>query len=339
MATFDGWEEQLFGGYPRLGESCLAHSRTRGSKNGVRRYQTASGEWTPLGLQRRKEREGWGDGRRARREARREQRAAIREAKQRQRSANKEAQSKQRAERKAAIQEERRKNNVKTMTDEELKAKLERARMEAEYREITKSTARRVGERMLTKYFEEKAAKEERAKLKESRDFEMLKMKEQTKQAEIRKAETEARAKADEARAKADEKRADTDRVDIEKGTRLVKLKNERKGLKLQSKRYVSDNTIRGGARRMVNKILSGRGEAIAADYKNSAEYKGILRKGKADANVAVRQAKKLAKYNRKKDPYEPAASIPEGGFMQYHSSSGNDEEKKKKKKQNNSNS
>lgn len=326
MATFDGWEEQLFGSYPRLGESCLAHSRTKGSKNGVRRYQTASGEWTPLGLQRRKEREGWGDGRRAARAQRKETRTA-------ERAARKQARTEKREAARAAAREERRKNNVKTMTDEELKAKLERAKMEAEYREITKSAARRVGERLLTKYFEEKAAKEERAKLKESRDFEMLKMKEQTKQAEIRKAEAEAKAKADEARASADKTRAETDRIDIEKGTRAIKLKNERKGLKLQSKRYVSDNTIRGGARRMVNQILSGRGNAIATDYQNSAEYRGILRKGKADANVAVQQAKKLAKYNRKKDSSDPAASIPEGGFTQYHSSSGNDEKKKKKQK------
>lgn len=40
----------------------LEHSRTKGSKNGIRRYQNADGTWTPLGLIRRREREGFGDG-------------------------------------------------------------------------------------------------------------------------------------------------------------------------------------------------------------------------------------------------------------------------------------
>lgn len=40
----------------------LEHSRTKGSKNGIRRYQNADGTWTPLGLARRREREGFGDG-------------------------------------------------------------------------------------------------------------------------------------------------------------------------------------------------------------------------------------------------------------------------------------
>ena len=40
----------------------LEHSRTKGSKNGIRRYQNADGTWTPLGLARRREREGFGEG-------------------------------------------------------------------------------------------------------------------------------------------------------------------------------------------------------------------------------------------------------------------------------------
>ena len=48
MATtrFDDWEGEY-----------LAHFRTKGSKNGVRRYQQEDGTWTPLGLRERKARE------------------------------------------------------------------------------------------------------------------------------------------------------------------------------------------------------------------------------------------------------------------------------------------
>ena len=48
---FDSWESGEY----------LCHFRTKGSKNGVRRYQQEDGTWTPLGLERRKAREGWGD--------------------------------------------------------------------------------------------------------------------------------------------------------------------------------------------------------------------------------------------------------------------------------------
>lgn len=38
----------------------LFHHGTKGQKHGVNRYQTADGKWTPLGLKRRREREGFG---------------------------------------------------------------------------------------------------------------------------------------------------------------------------------------------------------------------------------------------------------------------------------------
>ena len=40
----------------------LYHHGTKGQKHGVRRYQTTNGTWTPLGLARRRAREGDGDG-------------------------------------------------------------------------------------------------------------------------------------------------------------------------------------------------------------------------------------------------------------------------------------
>ena len=203
-ARFDDWEGQY-----------LAHFRTKGSKNGVRRYQTESGEWTPLGLRERAKREGWGS------EERKARRAENRAA----RAEKRAAASAARKERIAAYKEERRKNNPKTMTDAELRAKIERAQLEKEYREITKSPARQLGEKLISGYFNYRDKREERRESRDARTYEMMKMKEQTKQAEIRKAETEARSKADTARAEADKAKAATDRLDIEQGTRMKQLK------------------------------------------------------------------------------------------------------------------
>lgn len=40
----------------------LYHHGVKGQKHGVRQYQTSNGTWTKLGLERRREREGFGDG-------------------------------------------------------------------------------------------------------------------------------------------------------------------------------------------------------------------------------------------------------------------------------------
>lgn len=287
MATtrFDDWEGEY-----------LAHFRTKGSKNGVRRYQQEDGTWTPLGLRERKAREGWGDG---------DERSSSRAEK---KAAKAEAKAEKKAARTAAVaeaKEERRKNNIKTMTDEELKAKIERAKMEQEYKELTKSPIRQMGETLLTKYFENKEAKERKKAEEETRKYEMLKMKEQTKQAEIRKAETEARSKADEARASADKTKAETDRIDIESGTRM-------KQLKLETKRANGTLTITGGFKRMVNTMLTSHGEVKASESK-----------GKSFVNSLFSNRKRVDKYNKNlksyqttmsQDPYEWDRSGNNGG-------------------------
>ena len=272
MATFDGWDAPLYGYSLPNGQDTLAHYRTKGSKNGVRRYQTESGEWTPLGLKERKAREGWGDGRKARKEARQ---AARRERKA------------ERARRSEAYKEQRRKNNVKSMTDEELRAKIERAKLEQEYREISKSPLRIAGEKLVTAYLKNKEERDRRRDEKENKTYEMLKLKEQTKQAELRKAETEARAKADEARAKADKAKAETDLKDIETGTRA-------KQLKLDTLKAKGTLTITGGIKRMFNTMLVGRGERKAATAQ-----------GRAFVNDVFRNRRKVDRYNKKLDPWQ----------------------------------
>lgn len=140
MATiaFDGWETQFYGGYlpdGYGGQDYLMHFRTRGSKNGIRRYQNPDGTWTPLGLKERAEREGWGERRAARREAKRAAKAERRAAKAAARSENL-ARAKQY---KAEQAEARRKRNPKNLTDDELRKGIERLKMEQEYRELKRS--------------------------------------------------------------------------------------------------------------------------------------------------------------------------------------------------------
>lgn len=257
---FDDWEGEY-----------LAHFRTKGSKNGVRRFQTESGEWTPLGLKERREREGWGGDRKA---ARAERKAARAEK----RAANSAA----RRERIAAYKEEQRKKNPKTMTDEELRKKIERANLEKEYRELTKSPARQLGEKLIGSYFDYRDKRDQRKAEKEARVYEMMKMKEQTKQAEIRRDETKARAEADKATASANKAKAETDKLDIEKGTRM-------KQLKLETKRANATLTVSGGLRRMINTRLTSRGERKANE-----------KKGESFVNSLFANRARVDKYNKK---------------------------------------
>ena len=270
MATFDGWEAQLYG------PNTLAHFRTKGSKNGVRRYQNEDGTWTPLGLRERKAREGWGDERRA---ARAERKAAKREQKAAKAAAKKE--------RIAAYKEEKRQNNVKTMTDAELRKRIERIQLEKEYRELSKSPARQLGEKLIGNYFDYRDKKEQRRAEKEARVYEMMKMKEQTKQAEIRRDETKARAEADKATASANKAKAETDYLDIKKGTRM-------KSLKLETKRANGTLTIRGGLKRMINTRLVSRGERVAE-----------AKKGKSFVDQLFSTRGRVDKYNKKLKPWQ----------------------------------
>ena len=299
MATFDGWEAQLYG------PNTLAHFRTKGSKNGVRRYQNEDGTWTPLGLKERKAREGWGDERRA---ARAERKAARAEK----RAANAAA----RKERINAYMEERRKNNPKTMTDSELKKKIERAQLEKEYRELTKSPARQLGEKLVSSYFDYRDKREQRRAEKEARVYEMMKLKEQTKQAELRKAETEARAKADSARAEADKAKADTDKLDIEKGTRM-------KQLKLETKKANGTLTIHGGIMRAINTRTVSR-----------AERRARAKEGRRAVNKLFRTRARVDRYNEKHPQSQMAYDYKEwdrwGSPVKSNNNNGGEGKKKK---------
>lgn len=311
---FDDWEGEY-----------LAHFRTKGSKNGVRRFQTESGEWTPLGLKERREREGWGEDRKA---ARAERKAARAEK----RAANSAA----RRERMAAYKEEQRKKNPKTMTDEELRNNIIRAKMEIEYRELTKSPVLKVGEKLVTGYMNYRVKKEEHQQAKEKNAMELARMrsdlaksKELTKQ---RKFEAE---------------RAESDAENS--ASQAEKAKTTRKRDIINSKIAYKATTVRGGFGKMLNKMLSGVGDASAANRKGraearnttrnaAAEAKSTLWKGKAEAKSTIRKGlaevtvntqrweaerkkgqrfvddlfstrKRVDKYNKKLNPWQPQMS------------------------------
>lgn len=299
-ARFDDWEGQY-----------LAHFRTRGSKNGVRRYQTESGEWTPLGLRERAKREGWGDGeKQARRAARAERRAAASAA---------------RKERVAAYKEERRKNNPKTMTDAELRSRIERAKLEMEYKELTKSPVLKAGEKLVNGYLNYKAKQEERQQAREKHAMDMARLradvtktKELTKQKEF------------------DSKKAKSDASNARAQTEKAKITRKRDIL--NSKIAYKSTTVRGGIAKMLNKSLTGLGEAAATLHKGRADVRVTNSKAKSDRTAFTKKAaaelkadtnrwnaeakkgarfvndlfktrERVDKYNRKRDPWQPQMS------------------------------
>lgn len=311
--TFDAWEGGVY-----CPDDVLMHWGIPGMKHGRRRYQNEDGTWTEQGLAERRKREGFGE---SRAERKAERKAA--------RAERKEARKAARAKAMDEWAEKRRQKNVKNLTDEEIRSKIERMKLEQEYREMAKSPALKLGEKLVTEYLKNHNEKLERAynekQTKLTREFEMAKLKEQTEQ-------TKLRAEADKARASADKTRAETDRVDIEKGTRMKNLKNQAQSNKLQAKRWHSDYTILGGMRKLGNKILSGRGDQLQTEYRAVGESNAAMRRGLTDARIAKRQNKILTRRNRKLDPWEAKAEI-QGGSKNYFESQEPREKQQKKKK------
>ena len=218
MTTFDGWEEQLYGYRLSYGQDSLAHFRTKGSKNGVRRFQNEDGSWTPLGLKERKAREGWGEKRAERK--------------------------KERISRLNARRERIRKPNVKNMTDAELEKKIARAKLEMEYKELTRSPAVKAGISLVHRYLK---YKESKALAEKERRDEMRK----NKQLEI----NATNAKASLIKAKAD-------KIGARKKARadFLKAKTER-----------SKNTIRGAISSTLGNIIRKEGSRTVNGMSNDS--------------------------------------------------------------------
>lgn len=271
MATFDGWDAPLYGYSLPNGQDTLAHFRTKGSKNGVRRFQNEDGTWTPLGLRERKEREGWGDGDR---KARRAERKAAR------------------AERVAAYKEKRRSSNLKTMTDAEIKAKIARMKLEQEYKELNKSPVLETGRKLITAYIGYKEKSEARKEAQEARymEREKLKLERERIKADVTKAqENTKRAQADAAKAKSD---AEKMASDVKGG-----LKIERKTALKRAKIDWKNTTLHGGIIRRVNSLLtSGVNEKTKA--RRTAEGKVEADRILAEGNRKLNNWKKTQASN-----------------------------------------
>lgn len=305
MTTFDNWEVAF-----RPPEDYLMHYRTPGSKNGVRRYQTESGEWTPLGLRERREREGWGDG--GSRKLRKAQKKLERAEKKLAKSEKREANQKIKAQKKFERSEEKRKRKLSGLTDEEMKQKLERAKMEAEYRDLTKrGSLIETGAKLVGKYLEYKDTKEQRTLDMNRQKIEMerlktqqLQAKEATKQAKEQTSQSKNKIKisgneAEQAKAEAQRERFAT------KGGK----KYERKAQLVNAKTQRKQSTLLG--------VLNKRA-------KNRAEY--IQEKRMHDYNKENDQFKKdMAEIQLKRDKERTTQTMWGGG--------GSDDDKKKKKK------
>ena len=270
MTTFDGWETQLYGDVLALpmqsSDEELAHFRTKGSKNGVRRYQTESGEWTPLGLKERKAREGWGDSkaeRKAARQVAKSERKAARAEKRVARSEKRSARKAARNERMAAYKEKKRLGDVSKLTDEELRKKIARVKMEQEYKELTRSPVLKSGEKLVSSLLAAQEKKYEREAARARNQLENNRIK-----ADIIKAqENTKRAQADASKAAEDRKKME---ADVEGG-----LKIARKAELKKAKTEYRGTTLRGGIARALNtRMTAGLKEMLTAKRKAKGEAK-----------------------------------------------------------------
>lgn len=244
MTTFDGWNSP----------NSLMHFRTKGSKNGVRRFQQKDGTWTPLGLQQRKAREGWGD-RKARRAQRHLERAERHQARREARAAAR-----------AAYAEKRRQNSLKGLTDAELQKKINRLKMEQEYKELSRSPILKAGESLVKSYFEAKdkaiARAEKKAQLENNR----------------------INAQANLAKAQAQKAEAKNELISHLSGTSRKKAKAELKKVKNEERKH----TIRGAISESVGNVLRKEGTRFVKEMGDSSL---LMRSGRAIKTVSERSA------------------------------------------------
>lgn len=295
MMNFDSWEAAA-----RPPEDYLMHFRTRGSKNGVRRYQNPDGSWTELGLRERREREGWGDSK-----AERRANKAVAKAERRLARTERRAERKQKREqRQFERAEKKRKSKLSGLTDEEMKAKLERARMEHEYKELTQNKSLlEAGANAVSKYLEYKDNKAKRI-------MDMNRMKVDM-----------ARAKAEKVKAVEGRKKAvaEADKARYENRGRAARKKAA--ATLTDSKKEYANYTIRGGLAKRINmkltsgiakkyeKIRNAEGDADAQSIKDSSQRSSNrynFRSGKKIAKYNYKTAKKNKKYNSKINNYNP---------------------------------
>lgn len=269
MTTFDGWDirtngcAEIFGCAQMSGQDYLAHFRTKGSKNGVRRYQEFDGTWTPLGLRERRIREGFGlklNGEAGRGVSRGDRKGTSAKAKAR--TAPKPGSL-------SALMEKRRKNSVKNLSDEELKKRIERLKMEKEYRDLNKNPTLEAAGKLVGRYMDAKKAKDEQRERQYKMETERLK------------------AMGELTKAKAENQQAKTEFIDSLKfhGKGTLKAKTEY----LKAKDQRSKNTIRGALSSTAGNLIRKESQRIINDMGNQSitmkvgrRVKSSISKGKA---------------------------------------------------------
>lgn len=272
MMTFDGWDARFCGDAMALPGDYLMHFRTKGSKNGVRRYQQEDGTWTPLGLKLRKEREGWG-------ETRNERRAEKKVA----RAEKKAASTARRIERKEQRQANRKQRmTLDNISDDELRRKIERAKMVNEYKELTKNPALKTAEKAVTgilNYMDKRSDRKwEREKMELERD---------------RMSVDRARIEADKVRSKEQTKQA-AERVK-EAQANVEKMKQDRKaGLKISRKADFKRAKKENRESTFVGAFIKTHKEAKLARIETRKE----VRKGMAFVKSTIKSANANRRHN-----------------------------------------
>lgn len=246
--SFDAWEAGI-----RPSSDSLMHWGIPGMKHGRRRYQNEDGTWTRAGLEARRKREGFG-------ERRKERKAARKEA---------------RAERLA----KKRANNVKYMSDEELRKRIDRLKLEKEYKDMKRSPLIDQGAKLVGKYIDYKNAQAQREVDLNRQKIEMARIKSETAKSKDRIKITANEAK------KAKSETAKT-KYDVKGGLKIAR-KKDLKQVKLDYK----NSTIRGGIAKRINMALtSGKKQQYEALRKAKAETEVNAMKSDAARNLRNRK-------------------------------------------------
>lgn len=259
--SFDAWEASI-----RPSSDSLMHWGIPGMKHGRRRYQNEDGTWTRAGLEARRKREGFG-------ERRKERKAARKEA---------------RAERLA----KKRANNIKYMSDEELRKRIDRLKLEKEYKDMKRSPLVDQGAKLVGKYIDYKNAQAQREIDLNKQKIEMARIKSETAKSKDRIKITANEAK------KAKSETAKT-KYDVKGGLKIAR-KKDLKQVKLDYK----NTTVRGGIAKRINMALtSGKKQQYEALRKAKAETEVNAMKSDAARNLRNRkwdQDRSDARYHEK---------------------------------------
>ena len=251
---------------PNIPGSSLAHFGIPGMKHGRRRYQNEDGSWTTLGMKERRAREGFGERRRARKEAKAQRKAEQSAERSRQKAERNEVRIQRQKDRAEAI----RKRNIKNLTDDELRARISRLKLEQEYRELNKNPILEVAKGFVDSYFkmqERKMTKAERAvKLENERRNSMANL--------IRAKAEVPKAKADIAKARADEKNAPANKYREKKNLLVAKAKT----------------TIRGAFREAISDKIRAKSKAIL----NNWQYESLGSKAKRGIKNGIQRGRRI---------------------------------------------